>query len=160
MVQHSSGRNAAMQKHIFQPIPNLDKLQRPMSREDRLKIIIANLEKHERGVKADIASEGLQKLQNARKEATHADAMEIESNQPVDHGRVPSNLRAPYQQGSGDPCMPPIDPNHLADIAEHARADPQLAAVLEAFGQLREYDTHSSKAKEPYIKALERQRAQ
>ena len=87
--------------------------------------------------------------------------MEIESNQPMDYGRLPSNLRAPYRQGSGDPCMPPIDPNHLANAAaEQARGDPQLAAVLEAFGQLREYDTLSSKAKEPYIKALERQRAQ
>ncbi|KAI6829402.1 hypothetical protein KC340_g12470 [Hortaea werneckii] len=150
-----------MQKHIFQPIPKLDGLSPLASREDRLKTIIANLEKHERDVKASIAAEGLQKLRNARKEATHADAMEIESNQPMDYGRLPSNLRAPYRQGSGDPCMPPIDPNHLANAAaEQARGDPQLAAVLEAFGQLREYDTLSSKAKEPYIKALERQRAQ
>ncbi|KAI7215041.1 hypothetical protein KC333_g5685 [Hortaea werneckii] len=149
-----------MQKHIFQPIPNLDGLSPLASREDRLKTIIANLEKHERDVKACIVAEGLQKLQNARKEATHADAMEIESNQSVDHGRVSFNLRAPYKQGSGDPCMPPIDPSHLADTAEQARGDPQLAAVSEAFRRLREYDTLSSKAKEPYIKALERQRAQ
>lgn len=88
------------------------------------------------------------------------DAMEVESDQPVDHGRVPFNLRAPYQQGSGDPCMAQIDPNQLADIAEQAGGDPQLAAVLEAFRRLREYDTLSRKAKEPYIKALERQRAQ
>ncbi|RMZ15448.1 hypothetical protein D0862_01671 [Hortaea werneckii] len=146
-----------MQKHIFQPIPKLDGLA---SREDRLKTIIANLEKHERDVKASIVAEGLQKLQNARKEATHVDAMEVESDQPVDHGRVPFNLRAPYQQGSGDPCMAQIDPNQLADIAEQAGGDPQLAAVLEAFRRLREYDTLSRKAKEPYIKALERQRAQ
>ncbi|KAI7364179.1 hypothetical protein KC354_g5914 [Hortaea werneckii] len=150
-----------MQKHIFQPIPKLDGLSPLASREDRLKSIIANLEKHERDVKASIAAEGLQKLQNARKEATHADAMEIESNQPMDHGRLPSNLRAPYRQGSGDPCMPPIDPNHLANAAaEQARGDPQLAAVLEAFTRLREYETLSCKAREPYIKALERQRAQ
>ncbi|GAB1736730.1 hypothetical protein NU219Hw_g8345t1 [Hortaea werneckii] len=149
-----------MQKHIFQPIPKLDGLSPLASREDRLQTIIANLEKHERDVKASIVAEGLQKLQNARKEATHADTMEIERDQPVDHGRVPSNLRAPYQQGSGDPCMTQIDPNQLADIAEQAGGDPQLAAVLEAFRRLREYDTLSSKAKEPYIKALERQRAQ
>ncbi|KAI7551694.1 hypothetical protein KC331_g2385 [Hortaea werneckii] len=149
-----------MQKHIFQPIPKLDGLSPLASREDRLKTIIANLEKHERDVKASIAAEGLQKLQNALKEATHADTMTIESDQPVDHGQLPSSLRAPYRQGSGDPCMPPIDPNHLAGIAEQARGDPQLAAVLEAFRRLREYDTLSSKAKEPYIRALERQRAQ
>ncbi|KAI7234374.1 hypothetical protein KC330_g4869 [Hortaea werneckii] len=149
-----------MQKHFFRPIPRLDGLSPLASREDRLKSIIANLEKHERDVKASIAAEGLQKLQNARKEATHADTMTIESDQPVDHGRVPFNLRAPYQQGSGDPCMTQIEPNYLVDIAEQARGDPQLAAVLEAFRRLREYDTLSSKAKEPYIRALERQRAQ
>lgn len=47
-THHSSGRDATMQKHIFQPIPKLDGLA---SREDRLKTIIANLEKHERDVK-------------------------------------------------------------------------------------------------------------
>ena len=40
-----------MQKHIFQPIPKLDGLSPLASREDRLKAIIANLEKHERDVK-------------------------------------------------------------------------------------------------------------
>lgn len=58
--------------------------------------------------------------------------------------------------------MPPIDPRRLAEAeaAEQARADPQLAAVLEAVTQLREYETLAGRAKEPYIKALERQRAQ
>lgn len=50
-IHHSSGRNATMQKHIFQPISDLNKPQRPMNREDRLKTIIANLEKHEQDVK-------------------------------------------------------------------------------------------------------------
>ncbi|KAI6914159.1 hypothetical protein D0869_02925 [Hortaea werneckii] len=150
-----------MQKHIFQPIPKLDGLSPLASREDRLKSIIANLEKHERDVKASIAAEALQKLQTARREAANADTTAIDGDPQVDYGRIPSNLRAPYRQGSGDPCMPPIDPNHLANAAaEQATGDPQLAAVLEAFGQLRKYDTLSSKAKEPYIKALERQRAQ
>lgn len=57
--------------------------------------------------------------------------------------------------------MSPIDPKDLADAAaEHARSDPQLAAVLEAVGQLREYETLSGRAKEHYVKALERMRAQ
>lgn len=50
-IHRSFGRNAIMQKHIFQPIPDLNKLQRPMNREERLKTIIANLEKHEQDVK-------------------------------------------------------------------------------------------------------------
>ncbi|KAI7272075.1 hypothetical protein KC345_g7135 [Hortaea werneckii] len=150
-----------MQKHIFQPIPDLNKLQRPISREDRLKIIIANLEKHEQDVKTSIVAEAFQKLQTARQEATDADTTPIVSDQPVHHGQLPSNLRTPYQQGSGDPCMPHIDPKQLADAAaEQARADPQLAAVMEAFGHLREYETLARRAKEPYVKALERQRAQ
>ncbi|KAI7347492.1 hypothetical protein KC320_g7198 [Hortaea werneckii] len=150
-----------MQKHIFQPISDLNKPQRPMNREDRLKTIIANLEKHEQDCRTSIVAEAFQKLQTARQEATDADTMAIDSDPPVDHGRLPSNLRAPYQQGSGDPCMPHIDPKQLAEAAAgQARADPQLAAVLEAFGHLREYETLARRAKEPYIRALERQRAQ
>ncbi|KAI6837791.1 hypothetical protein KC367_g8092 [Hortaea werneckii] len=152
-----------MQKHIFQPIPDLNRLQRPITREDRLKTILANLEKHEQDVKKSIVAGALQKLQTARQKATDTDTTTIDHDQqPLDHGRLPSNLRAPYRQGSGDPCMPYIDPRRLAeaDAAEQARADPQLAAVLEAVAQLREYETCAGRAKEPYIKALERQRAQ
>ncbi|KAI6796977.1 hypothetical protein D0861_02779 [Hortaea werneckii] len=155
-----------MQKHIFQPIPDLNKLQRPITREDRLKTILANLEKHEQDVKQhrkSIVAEALQKLETARQKAADTDTTTVDHDpQPLDHGRLPSNLRAPYRQGSGDPCMPPIDPRRLAaaEAAEQARADPQLAAVIEAVARLREYETLAGRAKEPYIKALERQRAQ
>ncbi|RMZ10648.1 hypothetical protein D0860_03727 [Hortaea werneckii] len=150
-----------MQNHIFQPIPNLNIPQCRMSREERLKTIIANLDKHEQDVRNSIVAEAFQKLQTARQAATDANTTAIHSDQPVDHGQVPFNLRAPYQQGSGDPCMPHIDPKQLAEVAaEQARTDPQLAAVLEAFGQLREYETLARRAKEPYMKALERLRAQ
>jgi len=41
----------SMLPHIFRPIPDLSELPQPTNREDRLRTIIANLEKHDQDVR-------------------------------------------------------------------------------------------------------------
>jgi len=44
----------SMLPHIFWPIPDLSEMPQPTNREDRLRTIIANLEKHDQDVRCVI----------------------------------------------------------------------------------------------------------
>ncbi|KAK4539287.1 hypothetical protein LTR36_000813 [Oleoguttula mirabilis] len=151
-----------MQNHIFRPIPNFENLPEPGNREERVKLIIANLEEHHEGVRASILEEGRRKLQSLHNDAPPSAGMDIDSTcilQP-DHTQLIANLSAPYVEGSGDPCaLPGLLPQQLDPHMRQAPVPPVLAIAQEATQQLEAYDKHAKETRDYYAKALERMRA-
>ncbi|KAK5110327.1 hypothetical protein LTR85_001280 [Meristemomyces frigidus] len=148
-----------MQNHIFRPIPSLGSLPEPANKEERLKIIIANLEKHNETVRSSILEEARMKLHSLHDEAAYSSEMDVDSIEHPDNTLLIANLNAPYVETSGDPCakagspLPPPDP-----YIRQVPVPPVLAMAQEAIQQLEAYDKHAKETRDYYVTALERMR--
>lgn len=166
-----------MQNHIFLPIPKLEDSPQPGNKEERLKVIIANLEKHHQDVRyvetkpralacealitttrSRILGEARRKLDTLRQDGASSTEMDIDEVSAPDHKQLIANLNAPYIEGSGDPSVPPgsvlqPDPN-----VKQAPVPPEVLLAQEVTQQLEAYDKHAKQTREYYVKALERQR--
>lgn len=98
--------------HITFPIPSLKDIPRPADKEQRIKTIIANLDKHHQTARLSIIEaaklrleEEHQALEQNRKEVNDEDNMDLSPISPPDGTELfLSNLHAPYHESMGDPC--------------------------------------------------------
>ncbi|KAK5128131.1 hypothetical protein LTR08_004185 [Meristemomyces frigidus] len=160
-----------MQKHIFQPIPDLDNLPEPADKEERLRVIIANLDKQHLAVRASILAEAQQQLRRLTEQHNNNTTQQQAPSSPspatantataqqAAHARLLANLNAPCAQGSAEYSVPPgASPQADASV----RQLPVLPGVLvmrETTRVMGGYDRQAGETRGYHGGALERLKA-
>lgn len=98
--------------HITFPIPSLKDIPRPADKEQRIKTIIANLDKHHQTARLSIIEAAKLRLEEEHqaleqnKEVNDEDNMDLSPIMSPPDGMelFLSNLHAPYHESMGDPC--------------------------------------------------------
>ncbi|TKA67937.1 hypothetical protein B0A55_06569 [Friedmanniomyces simplex] len=149
----------SMLPHIFRPIADLSHLPQPTDREDRLRTIIANLEKHDQDVRSSVLAEARQRLESLRPDED-TDMNDGNGSPPCsDHRQFVASLNAPYTEGSGDPCLLHGSIPTAGPSVRQATVPVQVRAAQDAIQQMDAYDRHAKQTKDYYVKALQRQQA-
>ncbi|GIZ37079.1 hypothetical protein CKM354_000054200 [Cercospora kikuchii] len=159
--------------HIIFPAPSLKDVPKhgTLSKEDRLKTIISNLEKHQQAVRLSTLNEAKKKYQ-----ASHAaphdnqgfssddeDHMDISPGSPAPEqtetdksatSQLLDTLRTPYRESQGDPVSTgPIRPP--PNVRQKTQL-PEIQAAEEALNTIATYDSRALASKRFYIDALRR----
>lgn len=145
-----------MQSHVFQPIPSLTSI-RSVSRDERLAIILANLEKHQNQVKASILDEGRRKLQAAAAERA-ADSVGGEAAPAFEDIVLLSNLSA--DSPIHDSCALLLGSEQKGSGPQQSDAPVEVMIAREIIENVDWYDRHSKKTRDYYLAALARQRGE
>jgi hypothetical protein len=146
----------------------------PSNREERLKTIIANIDRQQANVRAAIIEDArsYQQSQLRLADPDHApdqDAMDVDPI-PVDDEAdrqaddlLYQNLNAPYVEGSGDPCMLPLAPDGSFFAAppglKQARVPQEIQLAMETLDYISLYEKSSCQApfgRDYYMQALRR----
>jgi hypothetical protein len=147
----------------------------PNNREERLKTIIANIDRQQANVRAAIIEDARSYQQTQRESMTDAeqptneDAMDVDPTTVDDEADRPAdellyqNLNAPYVEGSGDPCMLPLAPDGsffaVPPGLKQARAPQEIQLAKETIDHISLYDKTSRQApfgRDYYMQALRR----
>ncbi|EMC96222.1 hypothetical protein BAUCODRAFT_24043 [Baudoinia panamericana UAMH 10762] len=149
-----------MQNHIFRPICDLQNLPQPANREERLKVIITNLEKQQQSARASLLKEARNELEAMRSGGSDADETDENSEPaPPDYSSFITNLNTPFADGASDPCLPTVTNVPASNQrVKQALAPLEVDVALRVTQQMDEYDRHAAQAREYYVKALERVR--
>ncbi|KAF2207763.1 hypothetical protein CERZMDRAFT_102029 [Cercospora zeae-maydis SCOH1-5] len=159
--------------HITFQIPSLKDVPKhgTLSKEERLKTIISNIDKHQQGVRHRIVHEAKQRHQaslaaaetNPDPTSEDEDRMDISPDSPPPN-QTPSSvkyisqllesLQTPYHESQGDPVTtgPIKPPSNL----RQKTPPPEIQAAKEALDKIELYDTHARPAKKFYTDALMR----
>jgi len=158
--------SSIMQNHFFRPIPALDNLPQPANKEERLRVIIANLEKHHQDVSYDRASywwvirkdrpdfyvrssmlaEARQKLEAAR--SATPSGIDIDGEEHTDQTQFIVSMSAPYVEGPGDPCTPPGSTVQPANNVRQAMVAIEISIAQEVIEKIEAYDKHAKQTRE------------
>ncbi|KAK1072022.1 hypothetical protein LTR74_002852 [Friedmanniomyces endolithicus] len=151
----------SMLPHIFRPIPDLSKMPQPTNREDRLRTIIANLEKHDQDVRYSMLAEARQRLESLRadEDTEMNDGMDTQSSSSSDHRQFVASMNAPYTEGSGDPCLLHGSIPTSGPSVRQAPVPVQVRVAQDAIEQMEAYDRHAKQTKDSYVRALQRQQS-
>lgn len=109
--------------------------------------------------RASIVAEAREKLENAQRKR-ESNGKLPNGQQPPDFRRMVANVKAPYVEGSGDPCLPACTSSAGTNDTTHASQDVEISIALKTAQQLEEYDRRAIQTKDYYVKALERLRGQ
>ncbi|KAL9534363.1 hypothetical protein SMMN14_02370 [Sphaerulina musiva] len=98
--------------HITFPIPSLKDIPRPADKEQRIKTIIANLDKHHQTARLSIIEAAKLRLEEEHQALEQNQQVDDEDNMDLSPIMSPpdgielflSNLHAPYHESMGDPC--------------------------------------------------------
>ncbi|KAK3072007.1 hypothetical protein LTR53_007595 [Teratosphaeriaceae sp. CCFEE 6253] len=144
--------------HLFHPIPDLTNLPQPANKEERLQIIIANLEKQHQGV--SMLAEARQRLESAR--TARDDSMDTDADSngpaPADHRQFVANMNAPHSEGSSDPYLSHGTIPAADRSVKQAPVPAEVSIAQDLAAQMGAYDKHARQTRDYYVKALERQR--
>ncbi|KAK0322661.1 hypothetical protein LTR54_002877 [Friedmanniomyces endolithicus] len=151
----------SMLPHIFRPIPDLSELPQPTNREDRLRTIIANLEKHDQDVRYSMLVEARQRLKSlsADEDTEMNDGVDAQSSSSSDHRQFIASMNASYTEGSGDPCLLHGSIPTSGPSVRQAPVPVQVRVAQDAIEQMEAYDRHVKQTKDYYVKALQRQQS-
>lgn len=107
--------------------------------------------------RASIVAEARERLENAQCKPKINGKLP-NGQQQLDFRRMVANVKAPYVEGSGDPCLPACTNSAGTNDTIHASQDAEISIALKTAQQLEEYDRRANQTKDYYVKALERQR--
>lgn len=172
--------------HIAFPIPSLKDIPRPADKEQRIKTIIANLDKHHQTARLSIIEAAKLRLEEEHqaleqnKQVDDEDNMDLSPISPPDGIELfLSNLHAPYHESMGDPCYynnknnpapsgvgPHVTPAEKEREQEQeekmSQGVPQkippveIRLARETLAQIARYDAHALPARKFYTDALSR----
>ncbi|CAK1361274.1 hypothetical protein CB0940_03332 [Cercospora beticola] len=159
--------------HVIFPAPSLKDVPKhgTLSKEDRLKIIISNLEKHQQAVRIGTLNEAKTKHQashaaahdNQHFSSDDEDRMDISPGSPAPEqtetdksatSQLLDTLRTPYRESSGDPVS--TSPFKPPPNVQQKTQPPEIQAAKEALNTIATYDSHALPSKRFYIDALAR----
>ena len=100
-------------------------------------------------------AEARQHISDIQKAQAADTAMEVDHD-PLDHRLYLTNMRAPYVEGSGDPCLshgtiPDVDP-----AIKQAPVPADVQVAQDVARQMDAYDKHARMTQDYYKKALKR----
>lgn len=159
--------------HVVFPAPTLKDVPKhgTLSKEDRLKTIISNLEKHQQAVRLSTLNEAKKNIQashaalhdNPEFSSDDEDHMDIAPGSPAPEqtetdksatSQLLDTLRTPYRESQGDPVSTgPIKPP--ANVRQKTQP-PEIQAAKEALDTIATYNSHALPSKRFYVDALAR----
>lgn len=172
--------------HITFPIPSLKDIPRPADKEQRIKTIIANLDKHHQTARLSIIEAAKLRLEEEHQALEQNKQVDDEDNMDLSPIMSPpdgielflSNLHAPYHESMGDPCYynnknpAPSGVSPHRTSAEKEREQEQeekmsqgvpqkippveIRLARETLAQIARYDAHALPARKFYTDALSR----
>ncbi|KAM3423847.1 hypothetical protein BST61_g1245 [Cercospora zeina] len=159
--------------HITFQIPSLKDVPKhgTLSKEERLKTIISNLDKHQQGVRLSILDGAKEKHQASIANASTNDDSTSEDGElmdiypyspPQNHrssneksiSQLLESLETPYRESQGDPVS--TGPINLSPDLRQKTPPSEIQAAKEALDKIAVYDTHARPAKKFYTDALAR----
>ncbi|KAK5688247.1 hypothetical protein LTS10_000225 [Elasticomyces elasticus] len=147
-----------MLQHILRPIPDLNNVPQPKDREERVKIIISNLEQHNQDVRASMLAEARENLtaMRADEDTNMDDHSDVHTPAAADHSRFVASMNAPYTDGSRDPCLLHGAIPDADESITQAPVPTEVRVAQDLLRRVDEYDRHAKQTRDYYGTALGR----